>query len=117
MKALSNHGFERPVPLKKHHAERPMHAFNLTRLKVLLLAWGGSLERERGVAQQPMRAGANCAHPSIRDHWAQRCMSRCPDEVVNLKQDAQCLTPQASLVIYRPTAGYERLSRPFPARE
>ncbi|GFT57059.1 hypothetical protein TNCV_1691201 [Trichonephila clavipes] len=32
-------------------------------------------------------------------------MDRCPDQVVNLKRDPQCLSPQASLVlIYRPTA-------------
>ncbi|GFT54380.1 hypothetical protein TNCV_2727171 [Trichonephila clavipes] len=31
-----------------------------------------------------MRARAYCAHPSIRDHWALRCMSRCPDQVVSL---------------------------------
>ncbi|GFT23391.1 transposase [Trichonephila clavipes] len=52
-----------------------------------------------------MRARAYCAHPSIRDHWALRCMSRCPDQVVSLKRDPQCLSPQASLVlIYRPAA-------------
>ncbi|GFV78580.1 hypothetical protein TNCV_1888861 [Trichonephila clavipes] len=28
------------------------------------------------VAQQPMRARTYCAHRSIRDHWALRCMSR-----------------------------------------
>ncbi|GFV66834.1 hypothetical protein TNCV_4303951 [Trichonephila clavipes] len=32
-----------------------------------------------------MRARAYCAHPSIRDHWALRGMSRYPDQVVNLK--------------------------------
>ncbi|GFX04308.1 uncharacterized protein TNCV_3974561 [Trichonephila clavipes] len=54
------------------------------------------------VTQQPMRA--YCAHPSIRDHWALRYMSRCPDQVASLKRDPQCLSPQASLVlIYRPT--------------
>ncbi|GFY28411.1 hypothetical protein TNCV_1970661 [Trichonephila clavipes] len=52
-----------------------------------------------------MRARAYCAHPSIRYHWALRCMSRCPNQVVSLKRDPQCLRPQASLVlIYRPTA-------------
>ncbi|GFU39615.1 uncharacterized protein TNCV_1793451 [Trichonephila clavipes] len=57
------------------------------------------------MAQQPKRARAYCAHPSIRDHWALRCMSRCSDQVVSLKRDSQCLIPQASLVlIYRPTA-------------
>ncbi|GFW71728.1 uncharacterized protein TNCV_219421 [Trichonephila clavipes] len=55
------------------------------------------------VVQQPMRA--YCAHPSIHDHWVLRCMSRCPDQVVSLTRDPQCLSPQASLVlIYRPTA-------------
>ncbi|GFU09202.1 retrovirus-related Pol polyprotein from transposon 297 [Trichonephila clavipes] len=27
-----------------------------------------------------MRARAYCTHPSIRDHWELRCMSRCPDQ-------------------------------------
>ncbi|GFV74880.1 hypothetical protein TNCV_1041181 [Trichonephila clavipes] len=32
-------------------------------------------------------------------------MSRYPDQVVSLKQDLQCVSPQASLIlIYRPTA-------------
>ncbi|GFU67671.1 hypothetical protein TNCV_1644201 [Trichonephila clavipes] len=38
------------------------------------------------VGYQPLRARAYCAHPSLRDHWALRCMSRCPDQVVSLKQ-------------------------------
>ncbi|GFW48499.1 hypothetical protein TNCV_1110581 [Trichonephila clavipes] len=29
-------------------------------------------------AQQPMKAKAYCAHLSIRDLWALRCMGRCP---------------------------------------
>ncbi|GFX98137.1 hypothetical protein TNCV_4907821 [Trichonephila clavipes] len=50
-----------------------------------------------------MRARNYYAHPNIRDHRALRCMSRCPDLVVCLKRDLQCLRPQASLVlIYRP---------------
>ncbi|GFU63392.1 hypothetical protein TNCV_44381 [Trichonephila clavipes] len=52
-----------------------------------------------------MRARNYYAHPNIRDHWALRCMNRCPDLVVCLKRDLQCLRPQASLVlIYRPNA-------------
>ncbi|GFW16826.1 hypothetical protein TNCV_2759541 [Trichonephila clavipes] len=31
-----------------------------------------------------MRAIAYYAHPNIRDHWALRYMSRCPDQVVSL---------------------------------
>ncbi|GFW86981.1 uncharacterized protein TNCV_1383971 [Trichonephila clavipes] len=31
-----------------------------------------------------MRVKACCAHPSIRDHWALRCMGRCPDQVDSL---------------------------------
>ncbi|GFY34629.1 hypothetical protein TNCV_1373201 [Trichonephila clavipes] len=42
---------------------------------------------------QTMRARAYCAHPSIRDHLGLRCMSRCPDQVVSLKRDPQCLSP------------------------
>ncbi|GFW94331.1 hypothetical protein TNCV_1432661 [Trichonephila clavipes] len=38
-----------------------------------------------------------CAHPSTRDHWALRCMSRCPDQLISLKRDFQCLSPQANL--------------------
>ncbi|GFT85186.1 hypothetical protein TNCV_496441 [Trichonephila clavipes] len=50
-----------------------------------------------------MRARNYYAHPNIRDHWALRCINRCPDLVVCLKRDLQCLRPQASLVlIYRP---------------
>ncbi|GFW61430.1 hypothetical protein TNCV_346781 [Trichonephila clavipes] len=54
-----------------------------------------------------MRARNYYAHPNMRDHWALRCMNRCPDLVVCLKRDLQCLRPQASLVLtYRPnTAG------------
>ncbi|GFT06127.1 hypothetical protein TNCV_1595431 [Trichonephila clavipes] len=50
-----------------------------------------------------MRARNYCAHHNTRDHWALRCMNRCPDLVVCLKRDLQCLRPEASLVlIYRP---------------
>ncbi|GFU73642.1 hypothetical protein TNCV_3969571 [Trichonephila clavipes] len=52
-----------------------------------------------------MRTRAYCAYNSIRDHWEQRCLNRCPDQVVSLKRDPQCLSLQASLVlIYRSTA-------------
>ncbi|GFU59436.1 hypothetical protein TNCV_2299831 [Trichonephila clavipes] len=50
-----------------------------------------------------MRARNYYAHPNIRDHWVLRCMNRCPDLVVCLKRDLQCLRPQVNLVlIYRP---------------
>ncbi|GFT63104.1 hypothetical protein TNCV_1801691 [Trichonephila clavipes] len=50
-----------------------------------------------------MRARNYCAHHNTRDHWTQRCMNRCPDLVVCLKRDLQCLIPEASLVlIYGP---------------
>ncbi|GFV22915.1 hypothetical protein TNCV_2623681, partial [Trichonephila clavipes] len=32
-----------------------------------------------------MKARAYCAHPSTRDHWALRYMSRYPDQVVSLQ--------------------------------
>ncbi|GFV69290.1 hypothetical protein TNCV_1937701 [Trichonephila clavipes] len=32
----------------------------------------------------------------MRDHWALRCMSRCPDQMGCLKRGHQCLSPQAS---------------------
>ncbi|GFV18068.1 hypothetical protein TNCV_168721 [Trichonephila clavipes] len=47
--------------------------------------------------QQPIRARDDCAHLSICDHWALRCMSRCLDQVVSLKRNPQCFSPQASL--------------------
>ncbi|GFU30756.1 hypothetical protein TNCV_1444671 [Trichonephila clavipes] len=66
-----------------------------------------------------MRARAYCAHPSIRNHWALRCLSRCPDQEASLKRDPWCLSPQANLVlIHHPTTvGMKRLSRPCSARE
>ncbi|GFW98995.1 hypothetical protein TNCV_1782141 [Trichonephila clavipes] len=36
-----------------------------------------------------MRTRAYCAHPSVHDRWALRCMSRCPDQVLSLKRDIQ----------------------------
>ncbi|GFS93815.1 putative DD41D transposase [Trichonephila clavipes] len=48
------------------------------------------------MAQQPLRTRAYCAYTSIRGHWALRCMNRCPDQAISLKQDLQCLIPQAS---------------------
>ncbi|GFW86151.1 hypothetical protein TNCV_1969591 [Trichonephila clavipes] len=57
----------------------------------------------RQMAQQSMRARNYCAHHNTRDHWTLRCMNRCPDLVVCLKRDLQCLRPEVSLVlIYRP---------------
>ncbi|GFU08808.1 hypothetical protein TNCV_991521 [Trichonephila clavipes] len=51
-----------------------------------------------------MRARNYCAHHNTRDHWTLRCINRCPDLVVCLKRDLQCLRPEASLVLtYRPT--------------
>ncbi|GFW03988.1 hypothetical protein TNCV_2051041 [Trichonephila clavipes] len=52
-----------------------------------------------------MRSRNYYAHPNIRDHWALRCMNRCPDLVVCQKREFQCLRSQASLVlIYKPNA-------------
>ncbi|GFU13668.1 hypothetical protein TNCV_939111 [Trichonephila clavipes] len=69
------------------------------------------------VAQQPMKARAYCAHPSIRDQKALSCMSRCPDQVVSLKRDPQCLSP--SMLRTHLSTHYsrdQRLSRPYLAR-
>ncbi|GFV68285.1 hypothetical protein TNCV_1875671 [Trichonephila clavipes] len=44
-----------------------------------------------------MRSRAYCAHPSIRDHWALRCMSRCRGQP---EVRPQCPGPQASLVAW-----------------
>ncbi|GFX63522.1 putative transposable element [Trichonephila clavipes] len=47
-----------------------------------------------------MRARAYCVHPSLRDHWILRCMSRCPDQVVSLKRkyDVAAATVDISLL-------------------
>ncbi|GFS95023.1 hypothetical protein TNCV_4413501 [Trichonephila clavipes] len=50
-----------------------------------------------------VKARNYCAHHNTRDHWTLRRMNRCPDLVVCLKRDLQCLRPETSLVlIYRP---------------
>ncbi|GFW86671.1 DUF4817 domain-containing protein [Trichonephila clavipes] len=41
-----------------------------------------------------MRSKAFCIHSSIHDHRALRCVGRCPDQVVSLKRDPQCLSTQ-----------------------
>ncbi|GFV75078.1 uncharacterized protein TNCV_4121961 [Trichonephila clavipes] len=66
-----------------------------------------------------MRTRAYCAHPSIRDHWVLRYMSRCPDQVVSLKQDLQCSKPPSKLVTHLLThcSRDERLSSFCPARK
>ncbi|GFX18116.1 hypothetical protein TNCV_1577951 [Trichonephila clavipes] len=56
-----------------------------------------SYKNSNSVTQQPIRVKAYCAHPSIRDHWALRCISRYPDQVFRLKRNSQCLSPQTSL--------------------
>ncbi|GFW84630.1 hypothetical protein TNCV_2596751 [Trichonephila clavipes] len=38
-----------------------------------------------------MKAKADYAHLSIYDHWALRCISRCPDQGVGPKRDPYCL--------------------------
>ncbi|GFX55533.1 hypothetical protein TNCV_268211 [Trichonephila clavipes] len=45
-------------------------------------------------AKQPMISKAYYAHSSIRDCWALGSVSRCPKQVVRLKRDPQCLSPQ-----------------------
>ncbi|GFT00822.1 hypothetical protein TNCV_3114831 [Trichonephila clavipes] len=59
------------------------------------------------------------SHPSICNHWALRCESRCPDHVVSLKRDPQCLIPHQAWGTHLSThcSKDERLSRPCPARE
>ncbi|GFY22011.1 hypothetical protein TNCV_3296551 [Trichonephila clavipes] len=57
------------------------------------------LKDSNSVAQQYMRARNYCTHHNTRDHWMLRCMNRCPDLVVCLKRDLQCLRPEASLVL------------------
>ncbi|GFY36678.1 hypothetical protein TNCV_2566411 [Trichonephila clavipes] len=48
-----------------------------------------------------MRARNYCAHRNTRDHWTLRCMNRCPDLVVCLKRDLQCLRPETLNVLFR----------------
>ncbi|GFU47118.1 hypothetical protein TNCV_1584991 [Trichonephila clavipes] len=51
------------------------------------------LEQEKLICEStaPGQPGACCVHLSIRDLWALKCMSRCPDQVVSLKVNPQCL--------------------------
>ncbi|GFU51002.1 hypothetical protein TNCV_4461951 [Trichonephila clavipes] len=53
------------------------------------------------VAQQPMRARAYCAHPSIRDHWALR--SNTKDIFVFV------YTSDSQSGLYRPLGVYDNL--------
>ncbi|GFX36745.1 hypothetical protein TNCV_4826951 [Trichonephila clavipes] len=63
-----------------------------------------------------MRARAYCAHLSMCDLWALRYMSRCPNQVVNLKRDLNAKVPkQAHLSTH--CSRDERLSQPCPAQE
>ncbi|GFW61367.1 uncharacterized protein TNCV_4136851 [Trichonephila clavipes] len=65
-----------------------------------------------------MRVRAYSAHPSIRDQWALRSMSRCPDQMVSLKRDSQCLSPRKlSTHLSTHCSRDERRCRPFPAWE
>ncbi|GFU71749.1 hypothetical protein TNCV_1955101 [Trichonephila clavipes] len=66
-----------------------------------------------------MRARAYCAHSSICDHWALRCMSRCPNQVFRLKQHHPVLMFPSKLGtrLSSPCSRDERLSRPCPAWE
>ncbi|GFX12347.1 putative DD41D transposase [Trichonephila clavipes] len=49
--------------------------------------------------QQSMRARAYCSHPNIRGHWALRCMSRCPDQVISL--NCRVIYSQFGLAIHQ----------------
>ncbi|GFW99055.1 hypothetical protein TNCV_3008251 [Trichonephila clavipes] len=56
-----------------------------------------------------MRARAYCAHPSVRDHWALKCISRCPDQVEGV---LMFLEPtRATYRRLRTYLGKEQLSR------
>ncbi|GFV36149.1 hypothetical protein TNCV_1974851 [Trichonephila clavipes] len=65
-----------------------------------------------------MRARAYCTHPSIREDWKLRCMSRCPDKVVSVKRDSPVFKSPSKLGSHLSTncSRDERLSRPCPAR-
>ncbi|GFV69812.1 hypothetical protein TNCV_4973291 [Trichonephila clavipes] len=63
-----------------------------------------------------MRARNYYSHPNLRDHWALSCMNRCPNLVVCLKRDLQCLRPEASLVlIYRPNVAGMKAESTLPS--
>ncbi|GFT67483.1 hypothetical protein TNCV_2360921 [Trichonephila clavipes] len=67
-----------------------------------------------------MRARVYCVHPSIRYHWALRCMSRCPHQVVSLCEARHPVFKSPSKLgthLSTHCSRGERLSRPFPARE
>ncbi|GFX51606.1 uncharacterized protein TNCV_5013101 [Trichonephila clavipes] len=76
-------------------------------------------KNSNSVAQQSMRARAYCALPSIRDHWALRCMSRCPDQVISLKREPNVFKSPSKLGTHLSThcSTDERLSRPCPAQK
>ncbi|GFV65252.1 hypothetical protein TNCV_4572521 [Trichonephila clavipes] len=66
------------------------------------------IKRHDGLTPGNMLSDSPCQilsnlNANFRDHWALSCMNRCPDLVVCLKRDLQCLRPEASLVlIFRP---------------
>ncbi|GFW76247.1 hypothetical protein TNCV_3800821 [Trichonephila clavipes] len=45
-------------------------------------------------ALQPLTIMAYCSHLSKRNCWALRRMSECPDKVISLKRNPQCLVPK-----------------------
>ncbi|GFW36600.1 hypothetical protein TNCV_1956001 [Trichonephila clavipes] len=51
------------------------------------------VQKQQQMAPQPMMARAYCGRPSIRDHWALRCIIRCPDQLVRLKRDPWYFNP------------------------
>ncbi|GFX14786.1 hypothetical protein TNCV_1485291 [Trichonephila clavipes] len=66
-----------------------------------------------------MRARAYCAHPSILDHWALRCISRCQQSGGQSEARPKVLKFPSKLSTHLSThwSWDERLSRPCPARE
>ncbi|GFS95086.1 hypothetical protein TNCV_2704491 [Trichonephila clavipes] len=60
-----------------------------------------------------MRVKAYYAHLSIRDHWALRYMSRCPDQVVSLKRNPHLVPKSAALTTIHERYPYQDWLRVF----
>ncbi|GFV24495.1 hypothetical protein TNCV_813791, partial [Trichonephila clavipes] len=65
-----------------------------------------------------MKFRAYFVHHSIRNHWALRSMSRCPDQVISLKRDPPLFKSPSEFGAHLSThcSRVERPSRPCPAR-
>ncbi|GFU92003.1 hypothetical protein TNCV_2530981, partial [Trichonephila clavipes] len=76
------------------------------------------LKTQTPEAQHSMRTRNYCAHHNTRGHWTLRCMNRCPDLVVCLKEEPSVFKTRSKLGTHLSTqcSGDERQSRPCAAR-